>query len=180
MRTRTLIVAFAVVCVGVPHAARSVEPYNFGVAALAGAGASLEDEFSTGIEEIGYQLNLSMVTEPGTLVVLRVGRSALEVDDPGPLADADLSYATVSGEYRLLDEYYRSGIFVGLGGYRLDRELVGGAETDDTAFGLTFGVTGDFELTNRWSIFLEAAGHWADLEGADLFVTGHAGVAFRF
>jgi hypothetical protein len=41
-------------------------------------------------------------------------------------------------------------------------------------------VTGDFRLTDRFSIVIELSGHYTDLDAADLLAMGHAGVAFRF
>jgi hypothetical protein len=165
----------AALLVGAP-AARAVEPYLVSVGVLGGLGGPLDaDDPDPGIDHPAVQVDVGLLTEPRTLVVLRLGR--VEIDEPlGFLAEPRLDYATISGEYRLFDGWYDSGIFLGLGAYRLGSE----GEEEETAVGLTVGVTGDFELTRWLSAVAELSGHWADLEENQLFGLGHAGLAVRF
>jgi hypothetical protein len=162
-------------------AAEAVEPYLFTVGVLGGIGGPLDaDEPDPGIDQQSLQVQVGMLTEPRTLVMLRVGR--LEMDDEarlGGLSAPSLEYATIAGEYRFYKEWYDSGIFLGLGGYRLEGEQGGGTESD-TSVGATLGVTGEVEVTRYLSIVAELAGHWADLDAAQLFGAGHVGVAVRF
>jgi hypothetical protein len=155
----------------------AVEPYLVSVGVLGGLGGPLDaDQPDPGVDHQALQLDVGVLTEPRTLVVLRLGR--LEMDEPlGALVEPELEYATISGEYRLFDGWYDSGIFLGLGGYRLGADGV----DEETAVGLTVGVTGDFEV-NRWlSVVAELSGHWADLDaGSQFFGLGHAGLAVRF
>ena len=162
-------------------AAHAVEPYLVSIGVLGGLGGPLDASApDPGIDQQALQLQVGVLTEPRTLVVLRAGR--LEMDDDarlGSLAAPTLEYATIAGEYRFFENWYDSGIFLGLGGYRLEGER-DGVTTDDTAVGVTVGVTGEFELTRYLSVLAEMAGHWADLDDSQLFGVGHVGLAVRF
>ena len=164
---------------GAGGAAQAVEPYLFTVGVLGGLGGAVNaPEPDPGIDQEVLQLQVGLLTEPRTLVMLRVGQ--MEMDEGTSLdglLSPTLEYATIAGEYRFYRGWYDSGIFLGLGGYRLQGD---GAPDDDTAVGLTLGVTGDIEMTERFSIIGEFAGHWADLDATQLFAAAQVGLAVRF
>ena len=158
------------------------ESGNFSIAVLGSLGGSLDVEPGDALDNTGYQINLGMWTEPRTQVVVRAGKLGLDKDAVfGQLTDADLTYATIGGEYRSRAEYYDSGVFMSLGAYRLDgNRLADGRERRETAPGLAAGVTGEFRI-NRWlGVLAEFAGHYVNFDDAQVFVTGHAGVVVRF
>lgn len=111
---------------------------------------------------------------------MRAGQLALDKDDFfNSLADAEMTYATIGGEYRSRTTYYDSGIYMSLGAYRLTGNRAGG-EDDETAPGLSIGVTGEFRI-NRWSgVLVELSGHYVDFDESQVFGMGNAGVVFRF
>ncbi len=157
------------------------EAYNFSVGLLGGIGGSVDASPGDNLDNSGYQVDLGMVTRPGTHLVLRLGRLGLDSSKQfGTLTNADLTYATIGGEYRYRQSFYDSGIYLALGGYRLGGDDALGRSTDDTAIGLALGVTGEFDLSHHLSILVELSGHWADLAEAQLFAMGHAGLAWRF
>lgn len=157
------------------------EAYNFSVGLLGGLGGSLDASPGDSLDNTGYQVDLAMVTQPATHLVLRLGRLGLDSDPQfGNLTNADLSYATIGGEYRYRESFYDSGVYVALGGYRLRGDDASGRSTTDTAVGLAVGVTGEFDLTRHLAILVELSGHWADLGEAQIFAMGHAGLAWRF
>lgn len=164
-----------------PGAARAEEPYNFSVAALGGIGGSIDAEPGDDLSNTGFQLNLAMVTDPQTLVEARFGQLALDGDELfGSLSDADLTYVTVGGEYRFNEGWYDSGIYLALGGYRLEGTALDGGESRENSIGLAIGATGEFKV-NRWlSVLLELSGHYVDFDEAQLFAMGHGGVAIHF
>ena len=173
----------AAALLGLPGAAgaQQDELYTFTAGALGGIGGSVDAEPGDSLSNTGFQLNLAMVTEPQTHVGLRVGQLALDDDEVfGSLTDADLTYVTVGGEYRYSERFYDSGIFIGLGGYRLEGTTFGGDSEEDTALGLTIGITGEFPLTRWLGLLVELSGHYADLEEAQIFGMGHAGLAIHF
>lgn len=172
-----------VALLGAPGAASAQdnELYTFTVGVLGGLGGSVDAEPGDSLANTGFQLNLAMVTEPQTHFGIRLGRLALDDDEVfGSLTDADLTYVTLGGEYRFAEGFYDSGIYIGLGGYRLEGTSFFGRAEEDTALGLTIGVTGEFPI-NRWlGVLVELSGHYADLEEAQIFAMGHAGVAIHF
>ena len=171
----------AVALWGAAGAAQAIEPYLMSFGVLGGIGGPVDAAApDPGIDQEVLQLQVGMLTEPRTLVVLRVGR--IEMDDDaqlGELSGPSLEYATIAGEYRFFKEWYDSGIFLGLGGYRLQGDR-GGRADDDTAVGVTLGVTGEIEMTQMFSVVAEVAGHWADLDANQLFAAGQVGLAVKF
>jgi hypothetical protein len=165
----------------VPVAASAQENYNYSVGLLGGLGGSVDAEPGDNLTNTGYQLNLAMVTEPQTHLGIRVGKLKLDEDEVfNSLTGADLSYVTVGGEYRFRESFYESGIYLGLGGYRVQGTDFALQDQSETAVGLVIGVTGEFEI-NRWLGFLvELSGHYANLEDSQLFAMGHAGLTFHF
>ena len=163
-----------------PGAVRAQELYTFTAGLLGGIGGSLDADPGDGLDNTGFQLNLTMVTEPRTHVGFRLGQLSLDSEDRfGSLSEAELSYVTVAGEYRFPQSYYESGLYIGLGGYRLDGSR-GGRDEQDTAIGLNLGVTGEFAVTPWLGVLIELSGHYADLDEAQFFALGHAGIAIHF
>lgn len=163
-----------------PGAARAQELYTFTAGLLGGIGGSLDADPGDDLGNTAYQLNLTMVTEPRTHVGFRLGRLGLDSEEFfGSLSDAELSYVTLSGEYRFPESVYESGVYLGLGGYRLEGTR-GGRDEEDTALGLTVGVTGEFRITQWLGVLVELSGHYADFEEAQLFAIGHGGIALHF
>jgi len=176
LRRLTLLAALLLL----PGAARAQELYTFTAGVLGGIGGSLDAEPGDDLGNTGFQLNLTMVTEPRTHVGFRLGQLSLDSEDRfGSLSEAELSYVTVAGEYRFPQNYYESGLYIGLGGYRLEGSR-GGSDEQDTAIGLNLGVTGEFEVTQWLGVLIELSGHYADLDEAQFFALGHAGLAIHF
>jgi hypothetical protein len=176
-----LLIAAALL--GSPGAASAQqdELYTFTVGVLGGLGGSVDAEPGDSLSNPGLQLNLSMVTEPQTHLGLRLGQLALDDDEVfGSLTDADLTYVTLGGEYRFSERFYDSGVYIGLGGYRLEGTSFAGSDEEDTALGLTIGLTGEFPITRWLGVLIELSGHYADLEEAQIFGMGHAGLAIHF
>lgn len=164
--------------------AHAVEPYLVSIGVLGGAGGPLDaDDPDPGLSQRSLELQVGLFTEPRTLLQLRLGRMDFGSGDRlGDLFDPQLDYATIAGEYRFYRSWYDSGMFIGLGGYRLrgNRRDLGGGESEQTSLGLTGGVTGEFELARHVSLLGEITGHWANLDRAQLFATAQAGVAVKF
>jgi hypothetical protein len=163
-----------------PGAARAQEMYTFPAGLLGGIGGSVDVEPGDDLGNTGFQLNLTMVTEPRTHVGFRLGQLSLDSEERfGSLTEAELSYVTIAGEYRFPQSYYESGLYIGLGGYRLEGSR-GFQDEEDTAIGLNLGVTGEFQVTQWLGVLVELSGHYADLDEAQFFGMGHAGLAIHF
>ena len=186
MRRARTIGWLAVMAMGLLVAvpAQAADPDLLSVAVLGGIGGPLDaDPPDPGFSHQSLEFQLGIVTEPRTLLQVRLGRIDFKSDDQlGDFFDPQLEYATISGEYRFYRNWYDSGIFLGLGGYRLSGSAGGptGSEDDHTAVGVTAGVTGEFEITRRFALLGQLSGHYVDFEESPLFANALAGVAIKF
>lgn len=165
-----------------PAALEAQESYTFSIAALGGTGGSLDADVGDGLGNQTLQLNLGLVTEPKTHLFLRLGTLDLDPSEGfQDLTGGELVYATIAGEYRYDNRFYESGIYLGLGGYELSgTSIFSGTGVDETGIGLVLGLTGEFELTRRLGVLIELAGHYADLERANVYATAHIGLIAHF
>ena len=164
-----------------PPAADAQETYTFTVGAVGGIGGSIDADPGDELDNTGFQLNLGMVIQPQNHLVLRLGTLDLDSGERfEDLTGASLTYATIGGEYKYRHSYYDSGVYLALGGYRLEGDDLAGRDRDDTAIGLALGVTGEFPITRWLGVQIELSGHYADFDRANLFAMGHAGLVFHF
>lgn len=173
--------AVAICLALLPGTAQAQDIYTYTVGVYGGIGGSFDADPDPGLSRPTYQLSFSMLTEARTLFGIRVGQLDFgNHESLGRLFDSDLTYVTLAGEYRLRRPLYDSGLFLGLGGYRLEGTRIDGRSSDETALGVTFGVTGDFPINQRFSILVELSGHYADFDDAQFFGLGHVGFAVHF
>ena len=172
------------VTAAVPTPAQAAEPYVVSIGLLGGIGGPLDaDDPDPGTSQQALEFQVGLVTEPRTLLQLRVGRLDFDDDDfLGDVFSPQLEYATIGGEYRYYKNWYDSGVFLGLGGYRLtgDSVFAGGGSRDETAIGVTGGVTGEFEITQHFALLGQISGHYVDLDQSQLFATAMGGVSVKF
>ena len=177
----------------VPGSSFAQTQYRYTVGLMAGFGgttgsepasATVDDVFLREDRfDLGFQLLFDMEIRRGTSFVVRLGQMDVEIDDAGllapftPTVDSELTYLTLAGEYSLSAGYYQSSLFLGVGYYGIDGQNV---FEDDTGLGLTVGTTGDFRVNDRLSVLVELSGHYADVDYAQFFIMGHAGLAFHF
>jgi hypothetical protein len=180
LRSFVWIVAVAALAAAAPRPAAAQELHSFTVSASGGIGGSADADPGKGFGNAAFQLGFSAVTEPRTLVGARLGRLGLGGGQFEELLDAELTWLTVAGEYRFDEGYYDAGIYLGLGGYRLDGTPTAGDGGDETGIGLVFGLTGEFEINRRFGVVVEFSGHYANLDQAQFFGMAHAGLAFHF
>jgi hypothetical protein len=179
-RAVALLVAVVPVLLAPAAAVHASEARNFTVFGTAGLGGPLDaDQPDPGLDNGTFQLGFSWVTQPQARVGIRLGSADLG-DALEQLTDPTLDWLTIGGEYRYNETYFESGLYLGLGYYRLDGEL-GGVSEDESAVGVVLGATGEFPITPMFSIVGELSLHWADLERANqLFGFFHAGLAVSF
>jgi hypothetical protein len=164
-----------------PAVGGAQELYTYTVGVLGGLGGSFDANPGGSFGNKGFQVNLGLVTEPGTHLVLRTGRLSLDRDGFfGTLSGADMDYVTIGGEYRYSEEFYESGVFVALGGYRLNGKQPSGREVNDDTWGVSVGFTGELPIKPWLGIQAELSGHYIDFSQAQFFAMAHAGVVFHF
>jgi hypothetical protein len=178
--TRLVPAATLLLAAAFAPALHASEARNFRVVAAGGLGGPLDaDAPDPGVENGSFQLGFAWVTQPQARVGIRLGSADLG-DAVEQLLDPTLDWITIGGEYLYNETYFESGLYLGLGYYRLDGVL-DGVSQDDTAIGLVLGATGDFPLTQSFSIVGELSVHWADLDqSGQLFGFAHLGLAFSF
>jgi hypothetical protein len=164
-----------------PAAAGAQELYTYTVGAFGSIGGSVDAEPGDSLNNTGYQLNFAVVTELRTHLVLRVGQLSLDEDEFfGSLTDAELTYATIGGEYRGRQGFWDSGIYLALGGYRLDGTRSSGDDEQKTTWGLAIGATGELPITRHFGLQGEFSGHFADFDEAQFFAMAHIGLTVHF
>ncbi len=157
------------------------ELYSFTASLAGGISGALDADPDVGLGNLNLQAGFSWVTGIKRLVGVRLGRMDFSSEPLEDLAEADgLTYLTIAGEYRFRDNYYDSGIYLGLGAYSLGGKRYDGSSEDQTAIGGVLGFTGDFRINPHYSVIVELAGHWVDLRGVQLFGNALVGVAYRF
>lgn len=164
-----------------PGAARADELYTYTVGAFGGIGGSLDAEPGDSLTNTGFQIDLSVVTEANTHLVLRAGKLALDEDEIfESLFDAELTYVTLGGEYRGRQGFWESGIYLALGGYRMDGTQFSGQDNQETSWGLALGVTGELPINRTLGVQAEVSGHYVDFDEVQFFAMAHAGLVVHF
>lgn len=145
---------------------------------LLGTADYLDDGFdldvALDVQEIWYSKEL----EAGTVLRFKLGQADLDVEDDDrslPRGEHEVEYGLLLVEYRFHEVYGSSTLFFGPGAYRQST-----AAGDETSFGLSGGVAGDFPVTRRLGLVVEAAYHWVNFDEDYDFVTIGAGARFRF
>jgi hypothetical protein len=160
--------------------AHAQDLYTWNLAVLGGVGGSFDVKPGSNFGNASYQLELSRNTELETQVGVRLGHLSLDRKAFGSLSNAGLSYATVAGEYRFQETYYQSGVFLGLGAYRLTGTDASGAKPSKTAIGGSVGFTGEFQLRRWLGLLVEVSGHYVDLREAHIYGMAHGGLVVHF
>lgn len=170
-----------IVALALSPAASAQDLYSYTVTLSGGLGGSFDVEPDAGLDNQSFQLGFAMITAPRALLSVRVGQLAFDsAEGFAGLRDADVTYVTVGGEYRLRRSFYDSGLYLALGGYQLKGTDAAGSSQDETALGLAFGSTADFPINQYLSVLAELSGHYADLEDAQFFGMLHLGLSVHF
>ena len=127
--------------------------------------------------------------DPGTMFKIKAGRMETpigflveEIQGPDIVdvrRDVDGEVQHVEGiiEYRFSEIFGSTGIFGGVGAYRHEADNGSISATD---YGFTAGITGDFPMTRRYGVILEAAYHWTHHDFDPNYFTLSAGLRLAF
>ncbi len=96
-----------------------------------------------------------------------------------------IDYVTVGVSYQFWEGDYTSGIFGGLGGYKInpdpiDEDITNFRDRNETVFGWHFGVDGDLRVLSRLSIVGRITYHYVVSESKRSLLSANAGAVFRF
>ena len=149
-------------------------------------GTESEDAHSTtnfSFSNTSFDLFWGFQVDPDTWVKFKAGRieSPIAFPDAGnPDArhdvDGEVQHIGVDVEYRFSEAYGSTGLFAGAGLYRQSAK----GEESTQNYGFSMGVNGDFPLSKRYGVILEAAYHWNRTDFSPRYLTGSAGLRVRF
>ena len=96
-----------------------------------------------------------------------------------------IDYVTVGVSYQFWEGDYTSGLFGGIGGYKInpdpvDEEITNFRDRNETVFGWHFGVDGDLRILSRLSIVGRITYHYVVSESKRSLLSANAGAVFRF
>lgn len=138
----------------------------------------LDDGFS--FSNSAFDLYWATELEPGTVFKIKGGR----IETPVGFAEGDARRDTegevqhLSGivEYRFSEPFGSTGLFVGVGAYRHEAS----GQKAGLDYGFQGGVNGDFPLSRRYGVVVEATYHWTshDFEPRYLTISGGLRLAF--
>jgi hypothetical protein len=142
-----------------------------------GIGVSDEFKFDNSVKEIYYsvrlddyskfKIKLGQITAPGAF---NVNGSRVDV------AKADVDHIDGIVDYRFSEPFGSTGLFAGVGLYRLDAP----DQQEETNYGFSGGVNGDFPFSRRYGVVVEAAYHWVNFHYHPRYVTLGAGLRISF
>ena len=167
--------------------AAAAGPYTYSISGLAGVGGSL-DESDAGFGNPAWQLTFANEIAEDTYFTIRAGGIYWGSEDRvAEVVGPSLYYALFAGEYREISQsfsggFVEPGVFIGLGYYWLDGSDDLDRGVSDDGLGLAIGLTGDIALNQRrtWSLRIEFAAHYADLDASQIFGMAHLGISYRF
>jgi len=104
-----------------------------------------------------------------------------------PLPDLTdrINYGTLGASYEFWEGDYTSGLFGGIGGYRIEPEAVAPEletfrDKRETVFGLHVGVEGSVRVVSRLSVLARLTFHKIYSDAGRSLLTANAGLAYRF
>ncbi len=176
-RWRLAIVLAALAALLAVPASAQVRIFSVGVS---GGVAGSFDEDEGGFSNSAFQARFAVETTERRNIAVRLGRMDFADGSLSQAVDPTIDYLTISGEYLFTEGSYESGFFLGLGYYDLAGTSLAAGSADESSIGLQFGAVGEFDVAERWFIFVDAAFHYASLDAAQLFGDLQIGLGFRF
>jgi len=139
----------------------------------------IDDSFS--FSNTSVELYYKQPIDPNTSLRLKLGQMDGSVAFPtgtNQRTDVKGQIQHVSGlvGYEFDEPYGSTGFFGGLGMYR---QSASGFDSE-TAWGLQVGLNGDFPLTRRYGVIVEASYHWVHFELAPRYLTLSGGLRVSF
>ena len=96
-----------------------------------------------------------------------------------------MDYATVGVSYQFWEGDYTSGVFGGIGGYKVNpdpspQDITNFRDRNETVLGWHFGVDGDLRVLTRLSIVGRLTFHYVVSESKRSLLAANIGAAYRF
>jgi len=79
-------------------------------------------------------------------------------------------------QYSMSEPFGKTGIFAGLGMYRISASSI----ASETSYGYTFGVNGDFPITRKYGFVAEGSYHWLNTATKARYISLTGGLRINF
>lgn len=157
-----------------------------------GRGVSDSFKFDNSVREIYYSIAL----EPGTRFKIKAGQItapvAFQFSGPNGNVRSDLAKGKIEHidgliDYRFSEAFGSTGLFAGVGLYRQSGTITDPAvpadqrgHQEETNYGFSAGVNGDFPLNRRAGIIVEATYHAINYHYRPRYITLTGGLRYSF
>lgn len=138
---------------------------------MLGGAESLEDGLDLNLGNSVREVFFSTDLELGVLFRIKAGQADSE-DRTGKI-----EYIQALIDYRFHEVFGSTSLFVGPGLYR--HKPAGGLE-DESEYGLSGGINGEFPFTRRVAFLAELSYHWVNFEDPYRFLTATGGIKLSF
>ncbi len=142
-------------------------------------GIGVKDNFTFGnsVKEIFY----SIVLDEESRFKIKVGQitapGAFRVDGArGDVNKANVDHADALIDYHFSEPFGSTGLFAGLGLYR----QTASGQQEETNYGFSGGVNGDFPLSRRYGVVVEGTYHWVNYHYRPRYLTLTGGLRISF
>lgn len=164
----------------------------------AGRGVSDNWKFSNSVKEVYYAIEL----DPGTFFKIKAGQisapAAFRVQTGNAaspqivtarrdLEKADIDHVDAIVDYRFSESFGSTGLFAGVGLYRqhgtfsaTSDVLPQDRDARETNYGFSAGVNGDFPLSRRYGVVVEATYHMLNYHYRPRYITATGGLRISF
>ena len=186
--TKTALALVLLALVAVPVSAQTSElGILFGGASRRPSGADKDSglksndwKFGDSVKEIYYSIAL----DPSTRFKVKAGQmdsTVTFVSGTGATTtrthlDGQVEHIEGVVDYRFSEPFGSTGLFAGVGLYKQSAS----GNHDETNYGLSAGVNGDFPLSSRYGIVAEGTYHWINFTDRSRYITIAAGFRIKF
>lgn len=165
---RRLIVLCVLVLTSTSALAQSA---SFGF--MLGGAESLEDGLDLNLGNTVREVFFTTDLELGVLFRIKAGQADIdEIDRTGKI-----EYLQALIDYRFHEVFGSTSLFFGPGLYR--HKPAGGLE-DETEYGLSGGINGEFPFSRRVAFLAELSYHWVNFDDPYRFLTATGGIKLSF
>jgi len=142
-----------------------------------GFGVSDNFKFSNSVKEIYY----SVILDDSSRFKIKVGQitapGAFRADNARvDVAKATVDHADALVDYRFSEPFGSTGLFAGVGLYRQSAS----GQQEETNYGFSAGVNGDFPLSRRYGVIVEGTYHWVNYHYRPRYLTLTGGLRISF
>ncbi|MGZ4778281.1 MAG: hypothetical protein ACXV5L_03745 [Thermoanaerobaculia bacterium] len=142
-----------------------------------GIGVADNFKFSNSVKEIYYSILLDEDSRFKIKVGQIIAPGAFRVDNARVDVDrAKVEHADALVDYHFSEPFGSTGLFAGIGLYRQSAS----GQQEETNYGFSGGVNGDFPLSRRYGVVVEGTYHWVNYHYRPRYLTLTGGLRISF